>query len=114
MAMVSIRARMKKNHHKKLKNFPTGSSSSKPFAEYLRCGTFKSCMVLFFLSAIDTTLVNNCSDSAFFGTIHIESGLGGAGTSGIGKGVTVVIPRKGVGGGVIYTFLGGKGGVTDT
>lgn len=70
-------------------------------------------LLFFFVAAIDTFL-NDFSESEFSTTVQIESGLGGAGTSGIGKGITVVIPRKGVGGGVIYTFLGGKGGVTDT
>lgn len=71
-------------------------------------------LLFFVVAVIDIFLVNDFSESEFSTTVQIESGLGGAGTSGIGKGITVVIPRKGVGGGVIYTFLGGKGGVIDT
>ena len=67
----------------------------------------------FFDSSADTDLVRASSDSGFSVFVQIESGRGGAGISGTGSGATVVIPRKGVGGGIICTFFGGNGGVTD-
>lgn len=95
------------------KNVPTGSSLSRPLAKFLRCGILMLSVRWKAWSSsgfgdFGTSLILSSS-----GSTTMESGLGGAGISGTGSGVKDVIPRSGAGGGVIFTFLGGSGGVTE-
>lgn len=106
---------MNKNHHKKDKNIPTGSSVSNALAKFFLCGILRSSLlskalslVVLSVNSFDSPLILTSSDST-----TIESGLGGAGISGTGKGVIEVIPRSGAGGGLIFTFFGGNGGVVE-
>lgn len=114
MLIARIRAKIKKNHQRKERNFPIGSSSSNPLVECFLFGIFKLWLLFvnfWFCSIIEIDFAFSISWCSVVFTI--ESGRGGAGTSGIGNGTTVVIPLRGVGGGVTWTFFGGNGGVTD-
>lgn len=104
---------MNRNHHRNDSSLPTGSSSSIPFSENLRCGTFRLCALPSARCWCDSRRLDDGEPVGPSDARYKESGRGGAGASGIGNGVTVVMPRSGVGGGVMRAFFGGNGGVTE-
>lgn len=108
--MERTRGKIKRNHQRKETNFPTGSSSSRPFVDCFRFGIIKVESLSDGFSSISCVEVDLAVSEESF---TIESGLGGAGISGTGIGVKEVILLSGVGGGIKGAFFGGSGGVVE-